>query len=1052
MLKDSVFDKYTSTYNKTYNTDKTLSSTEKKFVDNVNFIIYNKIPDIVKSILNKEKKEKTKTIISANIYNEFLALWTEGLSIGEKEADKELNSISNFSSTNELAEFEEKNIYETANEKINQDLRRKRTEWTKNRDKQQSTKNILKVARTAYKEKQKNLEQGVTLDQELNPGFFDYYLSLRNTKLAQDISDRQYEDIKDHINKYKENQKKYLINKDTVKDFRERTLINNIRRTLINNNISKLKGEDFNVSQDIFELSKNPRSVLTEQLSVLRSEKIKYKKELRLNTNKANIKLLNSKLNEKIKEVEDYEKALDVKNQFNKRQKMMEIFKERNSTRATKYAVTELSHAYNMGRLKVYLQRGVEFVKLNLDKEHIARLVSCDKCKLRLTGGINYSNVYRLSEILENRELQPAFHPYCLCYYEPINPITDLITYPFLATLLAGGSAAANLVSFFQTTKVGDLDNWAIAAGGVLGTAALYYALRKAYGRKAISKNVIKLLDQMPDKPRPIVRDLDLPDLEIPKLEPKTVKGSVDLPTLAPAKNVEENIPLPELQKPIVLENLNKLEFQKVLSQSYAIYNEILEIEDKTQERLNLKKQTPQEQFEEIKVPLNEIKSSVDSDLDKIIVQYASILTRNNNLTENKLTPFFINKTFKDYKNDFSVFSQILKYKENFDLSNSENIKFLSNAIQNYNIEIKDDLDQLKNLTDSLNNILIKRKSDIRSLIKEKPSLSKVIESETKLKPIYNLLKEIEKYKNELNIADNKLQDVNQEIIKNHFQVVTNYQKELVNQQWLIKADKALKVAEIQNNGDLSRLIDNSIDNYTDMLKSNKQITYQDYEYYTKEIEKLKKAIKNYEGLELGKTKTVSKINNINLFLQQNSKLNISSTKLKSFEDLSKIYLDNYENLLKAKSKVREFETLLNQMKDETPKLQDKINDTNKITEYYLAKKKVIPTKKYVLDNLTNLQIEINKVLEGKETLTRLNKQRVIAVLSETQDEYRELLNLGIQDLNRNLSVNDVWERLMNNPQKRRLLEKGLNKLEVKINNIRTVEFMLKNNIISFNN
>lgn len=77
-------------------------------------------------------------------------------------------------------------------------------------------------------------------------------------------------------------------------------------------------------------------------------------------------------------------------------------------------ALTELAHAYNLGRLDYYLQKGIKKVKWNLNIEHVRRKVVCTVCELRTQKDNGYGNgIYTLDEAMNNPQLFPAIHPYC---------------------------------------------------------------------------------------------------------------------------------------------------------------------------------------------------------------------------------------------------------------------------------------------------------------------------------------------------------------------------------------------------------------------------------------------------------------------------------------------------------------------------------------------------------------------------------------------------------------------------------------------------------------
>jgi len=124
---------------------------------------------------------------------------------------------------------------------------------------------------------------------------------------------------------------------------------------------------------------------------------------------------------------------------------------------AHRIAATELTHAYNLGRVSHYLDHNVQYVKFNNSLEHETRGAVCKRCEDRATDnkhGLG-PGVYELKFLLRDPTLMPACHPYCACYLSPVNE----------------DDVNKKLAAVHHSIFHDNVAKW--AAGGILGTAIM---------------------------------------------------------------------------------------------------------------------------------------------------------------------------------------------------------------------------------------------------------------------------------------------------------------------------------------------------------------------------------------------------------------------------------------------------------------------------------------------------------------------------------------------------------------------------------------------------
>lgn len=209
--------------------------------------------------------------------------------------------------------------------------------------------------------------------------------------------------------------------------------------------------------------------------------------------------------------------------------------------RVKRIALTEMTAAYNLGRLDEFSRRGVDYVRWNLDAEHVLRGVACDDCKKRaLTPNSLGVGVYSLQNILDRNELQPPLHVNCACF---LSPASD--------EEVERNKAKTKKVEQQELTK--DLNKWAVVAGSaaILSTAVMYNVFKKSNRVASVSaakvtQTILRQAEQQVKtaKPKAAQQIVTQAQTQIDTLLPKAVveNAEIVLPALA--------LPLQELVLP----------------------------------------------------------------------------------------------------------------------------------------------------------------------------------------------------------------------------------------------------------------------------------------------------------------------------------------------------------------------------------------------------------------------------------------------------------------------------------------------------------------------
>lgn len=224
--------------------------------------------------------------------------------------------------------------------------------------------------------------------------------------------------------------------------------------------------------------------------------------------------------------------------------------KDENLTGSTKrIALTELGHAYNLGRMDYYEQKGIKKVKWNNSVEHLRRTnpkyettyrkiynkmsqqekstkpfeikgVVCPVCQERAEKDNGYGKgVYLLSEVLSNPQLQPSIHPFCFCFLSPVESEDDDDDFKKRNKV---DSTQTKVSSLFDS----NVSKW--AAGGataILGTALMYSMFRRTRGRVVVPSTVTEVAEKVVTK---------IPTYLKPSVVPKKInapKPTYNIPT-----------------------------------------------------------------------------------------------------------------------------------------------------------------------------------------------------------------------------------------------------------------------------------------------------------------------------------------------------------------------------------------------------------------------------------------------------------------------------------------------------------------------------------------
>jgi hypothetical protein len=239
-----------------------------------------------------------------------------------------------------------------------------------------------------------------------------------------------------------------------------------------------------------------------------------------------------------------------------------------NQARTKRIAITEMGHAYNLGRLDYYIKSGKKFVKWNNSIEHKRRVapgdyrqkyqriynklselinrspqlesfkmdgIVCPICQERAIYDYGYGKgIIQVEDLLNNIQTQPLLHPACACYLTAVDTedVNETVNVPIYISSLLNNNVV----------------KWATA--GILGTAAMYAAFKKSNLTPLNIPDIIrskpavvttKALTQALLEDVPII-DVPLVPLRIPELIPSNINIDRANDVLEPILNWRANV------------------------------------------------------------------------------------------------------------------------------------------------------------------------------------------------------------------------------------------------------------------------------------------------------------------------------------------------------------------------------------------------------------------------------------------------------------------------------------------------------------------------------
>jgi hypothetical protein len=221
-----------------------------------------------------------------------------------------------------------------------------------------------------------------------------------------------------------------------------------------------------------------------------------------------------------------------------------------NQARTKRIAITEMGHAYNLGRLDYYIKQDIKFVKWNNSIEHkehkramipgdyntryrkiynkLSELINrspqlesfkmdgivCPICQERAIYDYGYGKgIIKIDDLLSNSQSQPLLHANCSCFLTSVEESET--KEPF------------NVPIYISSLLNNNVVKWATA--GILGTAAMYAAFKKS------NVTPLNIPDIIRSKPAVVttkalsqallddIIDVPLVPLQIPERVPTTI-------------------------------------------------------------------------------------------------------------------------------------------------------------------------------------------------------------------------------------------------------------------------------------------------------------------------------------------------------------------------------------------------------------------------------------------------------------------------------------------------------------------------------------------------
>ena len=500
---------------------------KEKIIDN---FINNLNINIIKAI--KARSNNFNLIIK----NALFSLWNSGWLLGSKDAESETNIIFLSSEKNNI-EFSEKNKEKRLNKKEENRIKTetKKQEYLLNN----KTKRYSKLREDAIKsietkrqtETRRGLDYGIPLLEQTE--FGKTYVDKRINVLSNNLNDSyrkllgyKKDDnyggiIPDYLKSNKVNKDSQLVyelnsvlrktNKVGVYEKKLSTINNILDRAKENKETDKARL----IAEEIADKQRQLKNrnikpsyrVLLENR--IKSDEKRYNDELKNSTNNIEIRDkekeilddLNNKSNYSIKELRNYKAKINeqIKNINN------------NTNKIKRLGITELGYAYNLGRLEWFANNGVKYVKWNNSEENINKTapnnyqkiyksrynkmspreqatksfqmmgIVCPVCQERASRNNGYGKgVYKLTDVINNPQLQIALHPHCLCYLESVNIKDD--------------EDKDNNKNEDNKLFDNDVAKWALGGGiSILGSALMYELFKRSL--KTQLRDVRKIVD-----------------------------------------------------------------------------------------------------------------------------------------------------------------------------------------------------------------------------------------------------------------------------------------------------------------------------------------------------------------------------------------------------------------------------------------------------------------------------------------------------------------------------------------------------------------------------
>lgn len=542
---------------------------------------------------------------------------------------------------------------------------------------------------------------------------------------------------------------------------------------------------------------------------------------------------------------------------------------DQNFYNTKRIALTELNAAYNLGRLDYYLEKGIEYVRWDVSVEHERRRLNPsnnkdDKQGLSDAGTIRSYNskrykgkpfqgsvcpvcwerngeVYSISRVVNDAELQIPVHPFCACILVPVKDDDD--------------DNPKKKKKF--KVKTSDLLNnsvlkWAAGAGvAILGTAAMYAAFRMTRGKVVQPP----LQDQIPKVTKLLPKVIQAPDYikdgansvvdtivdnqdqllqQAMKTKAKvvnTVKDEVipvDIPTALP-----ELQPKPKLLQPALIRDEIELDVIPlgipdkqidITPYQAVINNSVNKVNPNTTTTYNDDVTSTLEEVIKQKREFNlitptHVTNTVRTEVDEIrtrLTQYQSYLRKD-------LTAAERNRIIQDYRNDITKLNTIIsKYEKD-------------------NVLIYGEIKGLTNLRDEGEQLIA------RNLDKAATDNAKVIFANSEIgRKINNELVELNE------ILRSRINDTAKENTTSYYAKAKQLKQQITTSNSELTLDylnsiKRNIINSVDNLPNFPTAIDDSLNNLTNLLRQTDKLTSEQFFEYSEALDELTEIVKSID-------------------------------------------------------------------------------------------------------------------------------------------------------------------------------------------------------------